>query len=68
MVIRITAVIQKEEDWFVAKCLENNIASQGKTVEQAIENLKEAVHLYYEDGETFEESRQTLVTTLEIAI
>jgi len=27
-----TVIIRKEEDWFVATCLENNIASQGKTL------------------------------------
>jgi len=33
----------------VATCLENNIASQGKTIDMAIENLKEAIELYYEE-------------------
>jgi len=44
-----TIIIKKEEDWFVATCLENNIASQGKTIDEAIENLKEAIALFYED-------------------
>jgi predicted RNase H-like HicB family nuclease len=44
-----TIVIKKEEDWFVATCLENNIASQGKTIDEATENLKEAIELYYEN-------------------
>jgi predicted RNase H-like HicB family nuclease len=43
-----TVIIQKEEDWFVATCLENNIASQAKTLDGAIANLKEAIELYYE--------------------
>ena len=42
--------IQKEEKWFVAKCLENSVVSQGKTMNEAIENLQEAVSLYYEGG------------------
>jgi predicted RNase H-like HicB family nuclease len=42
-----TVIIQQEENWFVATCLENNIASQGKTIDEAVENLKEAVALYY---------------------
>jgi predicted RNase H-like HicB family nuclease len=33
----------------VATCLENNIASQGRTIDEAMENLKEAITLYYED-------------------
>ena len=44
-----TVAIQKEDDWFVAKCLENSVASQGKTMNEAIENLQEAVLLFYED-------------------
>jgi predicted RNase H-like HicB family nuclease len=38
-----TVVIKKEDEWVVATCLENNIASQGKTIDEAIENLKEAL-------------------------
>ena len=41
--------IEPENDRFVATCLENNIASQGKTIDEAMVNLKEAIFLYYED-------------------
>ena len=44
-----TVAIQKEDDWFVAKCLENSVASQGKTIDEATENLHEALSLFYED-------------------
>ncbi|GMO35771.1 MAG: hypothetical protein Ta2B_15910 [Termitinemataceae bacterium] len=44
-----TVIIQKDDNWYVATCLENNIASQGKTIDTAIENLKEAVSLFYEE-------------------
>jgi predicted RNase H-like HicB family nuclease len=44
-----TIIIKQEEEWFVATCHENNIASQGKTIDEAIVNLKEAIALYYED-------------------
>ncbi|MDR1931618.1 MAG: type II toxin-antitoxin system HicB family antitoxin [Spirochaetales bacterium] len=67
-----TVIIKKEDAWVVATCLENNIASQGKTIDEALANLKEAIILYYED-ETKEElsliqNEQIYVTTLEIAI
>ncbi|MBF4696067.1 type II toxin-antitoxin system HicB family antitoxin [Fusibacter ferrireducens] len=68
MLVKITAIIQKEEDWYVAKCVENNVASQGKTIEDAISNLTEAVQLYYEDDDAIIENHQTLITTLEVAI
>ena len=48
MSISFTIAIQKEENWFVAKCIENNVASQGKTMDEAIINLREAIALYRE--------------------
>jgi len=65
-----TIIIKEEEDWFVATCLENDIASQGKTINEAISNLKEAIALYYEDEEdiSITKSKQVYVTTLEMAI
>ncbi len=49
MTFKGTVKIEQEEEWFVAAYLENNITSQGKTVNDAFENLKEAIALYYED-------------------
>lgn len=62
-----TVAINKEDDWSVAKCLENSVASQGKTMEEAINNLREAVALYYED-EPLPVFPQTYMTTLEVAL
>ncbi|MBI5886809.1 MAG: type II toxin-antitoxin system HicB family antitoxin [Deltaproteobacteria bacterium] len=45
---RFTAVIIKEEGWYVAHCVELGVVSQGKTIEEAQANLKEAVELYLE--------------------
>jgi len=42
-----TVSIQKDDGWFVAKCLENSVASQGKTMDEAMESLREALTLYY---------------------
>jgi predicted RNase H-like HicB family nuclease len=33
MKFRATVIMRQEEEWFVATCLENNVASQGKTIE-----------------------------------
>jgi predicted RNase H-like HicB family nuclease len=44
-----TALIQKEAKWYVAECPEIGTASQGNTVEEAIENLKEATEVYLEE-------------------
>jgi len=48
-----TVVIQKEDDWFVAKCLENSVASQGKSIDEAMYNLREAIELYMERESPF---------------
>jgi predicted RNase H-like HicB family nuclease len=65
-----TIIIRQEEEWFVATCLENNIASQGKTIKEAIVNLKEAISLYYEGEEEIISlsNDQIYITTLEMAI
>jgi len=44
-----TAIIEKEEDMYVAKCPEVGTVSQGATIEEAIANLKEATELYLEE-------------------
>ena len=45
---RFTAIINKEKGWYVAHCVELGVVSQGKTIEEAQVNLKEAVELYLE--------------------
>ncbi len=42
------ALVWKEGSWYVAKCVEIELASQGKTRSQAFENLDEASQLYFE--------------------
>jgi predicted RNase H-like HicB family nuclease len=45
---KFTAVITREENWYVGHCLELDVVSQGKTIEETQANLKEAVELYLE--------------------
>ena len=42
----VTAVIWQEDDVYVSKCPELEVASAGDTPQEALENLKEAVELY----------------------
>jgi predicted RNase H-like HicB family nuclease len=44
-----TAFLHKEEDMYVAECREVGTVSQGKTIEGALNNLKEATELYLEE-------------------
>jgi len=43
----LNAVVWQEGKWFVAQCLENDVASQGITEKKAIENLREALTLHF---------------------
>jgi predicted RNase H-like HicB family nuclease len=45
---RLTAIIQREGEGFVALCPELDVASQGDTIESARENLREALTLFFE--------------------
>ena len=67
MSIKYNVIIQKEEDWYVAKCLDNSVASQGKTIEEALNNLKEAIELFNETEEPVK-PKEIFITTLEVAI
>ena len=46
--MELEAVIWKEEDMYVIKEVITGVTTQGKTIEEAINNLKEAVELYLE--------------------
>lgn len=68
MSIKSTIIIEKEENWYVATSVESGVASQGKTMDEAMENLREALELYYEDNTPSETGRQIFITTLEVAV
>jgi predicted RNase H-like HicB family nuclease len=57
-----TAIIHKEEDLYVAECAEVGTVSQGRTVEEAIANLKEATELYLEEFPLPDRGRPLLTT------
>ncbi len=61
-----TAVIQKEEDMYVARCPEVGTVSQGKSIEETIDNLKEATELYLEEF-PLKKVSHPLLTTFEVA-
>ena len=59
-----TAVLHRENDVYVAECPEVGTVSQGKSVEEAVANLKEATELYLEEFPP-EDSGRPLVTVFE---
>ena len=51
MTYKFTAVITREGKFFVSDCPELGITSQGLSLDEALDNLKEAIHLYLKDEE-----------------
>lgn len=68
----LTAIIEREEDMFVALCPELDIASQGTTVEEARLNLIEALELFFELASSAEIKQRLhedfLITRVQVAI
>ncbi len=47
--MKLNVVIWKEEDMFVVKEIFTGVTTQGKTIEEALKNIKEAVEIYLEE-------------------
>ena len=69
---QLTAIIEREDDQYVAFCPELDIASQGETVEAARLNLIEALELFFESADPSEVARrlhsEVFVTRVEVAV
>ena len=69
---RLTAIIQREGDGFVALCPELDVVSQGATIESARANLQEAVELFFECASPEEVEKRTggeiFITQLEVSV
>jgi predicted RNase H-like HicB family nuclease len=44
---KFTASIWQEDEWFVAQCIEVDVASQGGTEDEALENLRDALEVHF---------------------
>ena len=62
-----TAVLHREDDFYVAECTEVGTVSQGYSIEEAIANLKEATELYLEEFPMPKVTRP-LLTTFDVAV
>jgi predicted RNase H-like HicB family nuclease len=62
----VTAVVHREDKWFVADCPELGTVSQGRTFEEAVQNLQEATDLYIEEfGAPANIPARSVITTFE---
>jgi predicted RNase H-like HicB family nuclease len=70
--MKLTAIIEREGDGYVSLCPELDIASPGDSVEQARENLREALALFFECASAQEVQRrlrsEVYVTQVEVAV
>lgn len=65
--MKLTAAVIHEDPWYVARCLEVEVASQGKTADEALGNLKEALELYFEDEELPQDLEPPIISTIELS-
>ncbi len=68
--MQFTATIKKDDETglYVAWCAELDIASQGESVEDALNNLKEAMELYLEDEDAMFPDENVLISVIEIPV
>ena len=65
---RVSAVFQSDGEWFVARCLDFPVTTQGRTLAAAKKNLQEAVELYLETWHESETTtREVYLTSIEVA-
>jgi predicted RNase H-like HicB family nuclease len=69
---RLTALIERQGDVYLALCPEFDIASQGGTVEEARSNLTEALSLFFETADPTEIDRRSqsdlFITHVEVSV
>jgi len=66
-VVRLTAAVTREGDWYVARALEVEVASQGQTIDEALANLREALELYFED-QPVPDATEPIVAPIEVEL
>lgn len=64
----LTAAVVRDDEWYVARCLEVEVASQGESVDAALANLREALELFFEDDGVPASFEHPLVTPIEIRV
>lgn len=55
-----------EPPWYVARCLDVEVTSQGPSIEEALVNLKEALELYFDDAPAPESTEPPITASVEI--
>jgi predicted RNase H-like HicB family nuclease len=65
---RLTAAVTRDGDWYVAQCIEVDVASQGQSVEEALDNLREALELHFEDEPLTASPSPAIIAPIDVPI
>ena len=72
MIKQLTAIIEREGTGYISLCPQLDIASQGETIQEARDNLREALELFFEAASPLEIQerlhQEVYITQLEIAV
>ena len=64
--MKFTVAVTHEAPWYVARCLDVDVVSQGETVDEALANLEEALSLYFEGEDLPDTLEPPLITTVQL--
>lgn len=65
--VQFTAAVTHEDGWYVARALEVEVTSQGRTADDALANLREALELYFEDETLPDAIEPPIIATVELS-
>lgn len=67
VIVQFTAAVTHEDGLYVARALEVEVTSQGRTVDEALANLREALELYFEDEALPEAIEPPIIATVQLS-
>ncbi len=66
--MRLTAAVTKEGSQYVARCLDVEVTSQGRSFEEALENLAEALGLFFQDEGKRPDGLPPIIASVEVSV
>ncbi len=64
LTMKFAVAVTHEAPWYVARCLDVDVVSQGETVDEAVANLEEALGLYFEGEDLSDSIERPVITTV----
>ena len=65
--MKFTVAVTHEAPWYVARCLDVDVVSQGESVDEVLANLEEALGLYFEGEDIPDSMEPPIITTVLIS-